>query len=58
MTNGEVLSPRPEDGSRVFIGGTSPEVNGVARQNLAALDAVTGALITDCRPTPPAPSRR
>ena len=36
-----------EDGSRVFIGGTFTEVNGVARQNLAALDAVTGALILD-----------
>ena len=48
VTNGEVRAvAASEDGSRVFIGGTFTEVNGVARQNLAALDAVTGALITD-----------
>ena len=47
-TNGEVRAvAASEDGSRIFIGGTFTEVNGVPRQNLAAIDAVTGALIPD-----------
>lgn len=33
------------DGSVVYVGGTFTEVNGVPRSNLAALDAVTGAVI-------------
>lgn len=33
------------DGTRVFIGGTFTEVNGVPRQNLAVLNAVTGAVV-------------
>jgi hypothetical protein len=47
-TNGDVRAvAASEDGSRIFIGGTFTEVNGVPRQNLAAIDAVTGALIPD-----------
>ena len=47
-TNGEVRAiAASEDGTRIFIGGTFTEVNGMPRQNLAAVDAVTGALITD-----------
>ncbi len=45
-TNGDVRAiAASEDGSRIFIGGTFTEVNGQPRQNLAAIDAVTGALI-------------
>jgi len=47
-TNGDVRAvAASEDGTRIFIGGTFTEVNGVPRQNLAAIDAVTGALIAD-----------
>lgn len=38
-----------EDGSRLFIGGTFTEVNGVPRQNLAALDPYTGDLVDGWR---------
>ncbi len=47
-TNGDVRAvAASEDGSRIFIGGTFTEVNGEPRQNLAAIDAVTGALVPD-----------
>ena len=49
-TNGEVRALAvSEDGSRLFVGGTFTEVNGVPRRNLAALDAVTGELISGWR---------
>jgi hypothetical protein len=35
------------DGTTVFLGGTFTTVNGVARANLAAVDAVTGAVLED-----------
>lgn len=35
------------DGSRLFIGGRFTEVDGVPRHNLAAIDAVTGAVVAD-----------
>lgn len=37
------------DGSTLFIGGRFTEVNGEPRHNLAAVDAKTGALVTDWR---------
>lgn len=45
-TNGAVHAiAASSDGTRIFIGGRFTEVNGVPRHNLAALDAVTGALV-------------
>jgi hypothetical protein len=49
-TNGDVRAvAASDDGTRIFIGGTFTQVNGVERRNLAAIDAVTGALITGWR---------
>jgi hypothetical protein len=40
------------DGKRIFVGGSFTAVNGVTRRRVAALDAVTGALVTSWNPNP------
>ena len=47
-TNGRVLAVEvSEDGSTVFLGGEFTQVGGEPRTGLAAVDAVTGALLPD-----------
>lgn len=47
-TNGPVHAiAASADGTRLFIGGQFTRVNGEPRQNLAAIDAKTGALVAD-----------
>ena len=47
QVNAQVLSiAAAPDGSRIYIGGDFSQVNGVAKNKVAALDPVTGALIT------------
>lgn len=49
-TDGKVMAVvASEDGSVVFLGGKFSSVNGVARANLAAVDAETGAVLTGWR---------
>ena len=47
QVNAQVLSiAAAPDGSRIYIGGDFSSVNGVAKNKVAALDPVTGALVT------------
>lgn len=51
-TNGPIKSVTPSpDGSRIYIGGSFNTVNGQPRNNIAALDAVTGALVPGFAPS-------
>ncbi len=57
QVNGQVKVVRSSpDGSRIYIGGSFSQVDGEPRANLAALDANSGALITDFRPTVSGPT--
>ena len=54
-TNGDVRVVRAApDGSRLYVGGAFTQVNGVARARLAALNPVTGAVVSKWNPRPDA----
>lgn len=44
---GTVVTALATDGTRLFVGGLFKSIDGVSRSNLAAVDPVTGALVSD-----------